>query len=426
MADTILTRLEQLSLSSKSDEKLKLKIYHSRLSISGDFFLCKNGYIAIKDFEGKKFTVLKRIQDLKKNLIVVCLKCVDPRVMSSLSGNEDLSHLKRDYCEHASVCVLLWPNIELNDDIESQDDMDFVEVLKTKKNYACLVVPGSENVSKPGVVVVTARTLKPRCDRCLGKTCLHLTIHKDKYDEDVEGIIISPVGLKDKNSVLTKKSNEKDSEVIGDNENNVDNVDNAGNVGADAIEDVIPIARIPFPPTEEMKENIWRNSLLNNPFPEKKLIPKYDPLYTCPCGFKQNPKDPFAMNWVANDPVHIHHIRYVPDGRTGRLIAYFRPMTHPENVDFPPPCNHRIDYDGKSDNLLRVSKTGRKGLAHFVSLELMFKYLIDFFENGTSLKGFLASNTMFNSIVYNRNIEFNWFVLDEAYEKFIFQLDLPA
>ena len=33
---------------------------------------------------------------------------------------------------------------------------------------------------------------------------------------------------------------------------------------------------------------------------------------------------------------------------------------------------------------------------------------------------------MFNSIVYNRNIEFNWFVLDEAYEKFIFQLDLPA
>jgi hypothetical protein len=114
--------------------------------------------------------------------------------MSSLSGNKDLSYLKEEYCEHASVCILVWQNAELEKEFDVDETKDFVEVLETKKNYACLVVPGDENVSKPGVVVVTARTLKPRCDKCLGKTCIHLTIHKTKYDEEVEGIVISPIG----------------------------------------------------------------------------------------------------------------------------------------------------------------------------------------------------------------------------------------
>ena len=51
--------------------------------------------------------------------------------------------------------------------------------------------------------------LKPRCDKCLGKTCCHLTVHKVKYNEqenvDTEmdpkyKLKISPAGLKDLNS----------------------------------------------------------------------------------------------------------------------------------------------------------------------------------------------------------------------------------
>ena len=72
MAETILTRLESLSLNTKDDLKTRLKIYHSRLLTSGEKFLCMNGYIVIKDYEGKKFTVLKRTRDLKNNLIVIC------------------------------------------------------------------------------------------------------------------------------------------------------------------------------------------------------------------------------------------------------------------------------------------------------------------------------------------------------------------
>ena len=94
MADNILTRLESLSLNDDVEKTAKLKVYHSRLCSSGDKFLCENGYIVIKDFENKKFVALKRFEDKKSYLIILCMNCTDPRVFESLSLNEDLSYLK--------------------------------------------------------------------------------------------------------------------------------------------------------------------------------------------------------------------------------------------------------------------------------------------------------------------------------------------
>ena len=96
------------------------------------------------------------------------------------------------------------------------------------------------------------------------------------------------------------------------------------------------------------------------------MLPDYDENLSCKCGNKVDPRNPFAMNWVANDPVILHHTRFVPDGRTTRLIAYYRPMLNPAGNHLPPPCVHKYHYNGSHDLLLRISRTGRSGVAHFV------------------------------------------------------------
>ena len=94
MPDNILTRLESLSLNDDVEKTGKLKVYHSKLCSSGDKFLCEKGYIVIKVFENKKLVALKRFEDKKSYLIILCMNCTDPRVVKSLSLNEDLSYLK--------------------------------------------------------------------------------------------------------------------------------------------------------------------------------------------------------------------------------------------------------------------------------------------------------------------------------------------
>ena len=423
VGSNILTRLESLSLSDDNEKTAKCQIYHTRLMFSGERFLCKFGYVVLKDFEGKRFLVLRRIKDKSENILTICLKCTDARVLSSVKENDDLTCLISDYCIHAIVTNLIWSS----DDLDPGDDLteeEFVEVLDVKKNYAALVVPSADSVTKPGVVVLTAKTLKPRCDKCEGKTCSHLTLHKIKYDVQEQDekeinpkdkIKVSPAGLKEMNAGKSKPSQPStDSDVqIEDEPSEISAKDS----------DVTPEFKIPFPLTSAMKNKLWQDSLRVNIFPEKKMVPKFDEVFRCKCGYGVDPRDPFAMNWVANDPVIIHHTRFVPDGRTTRLIAYYRPMLNPEGFHLPPPCIHKYNYDGSQDLLLRTSKTGRSGVAHFVSFELLFKYFFDLFENGTSQKGFLQSNTIFNSALFDRKLNFDWFVFEEAYGKFVFMLD---
>ena len=308
------------------------------------------------------------------------MNCTDPRVVKTLSLNEDLSYLKTKYCEHSQVFTLVFHHDDLKKGLGTCTEKEFVEVLNTRKNYGCLVIPGSENVTKPGVVVLTARTLKPRCDRCSGKTCIHLTIHRKKYDDDMDSIgnsalRISLLGLKEKNLKTDGKIVDDSVDRSGGVQQIVESNDN------DSIEEEEIVGfKIPFPLTPDMKKQFLQQSLSTCPFPAKKLIPKYNPSYQCKCGFSADPRCPFKMNWVANDPVYIHHTRFVPDGRTERLIAYYRPMVNPHGEHLPPPCNHQLHYEGHQDLLLRVTKTGRNhNIGHFVSYELLFKYLIDFF-----------------------------------------------
>ena len=73
----ILTRLESLSISDNNESDLaKYQVYHTRLMFSGEKFLCKYGYVVLKDFDGKKFLVLKRFKDKTGNILTICLKCV--------------------------------------------------------------------------------------------------------------------------------------------------------------------------------------------------------------------------------------------------------------------------------------------------------------------------------------------------------------
>ena len=48
----------------------------------------------------------------------------------------------------------------------------------TSKSYTALVVPSKQNISKPEVVLLISKILKPYFDIYSRKTCKHLTIYR--------------------------------------------------------------------------------------------------------------------------------------------------------------------------------------------------------------------------------------------------------
>ena len=139
-------------------------------------------------------------------------------------------------------------------------------------------------------------------------------------------------------------------------------------------------------------------------------------------------RDPFKMGWVASKSVHIHHTWMVPDGRTGTLMAFYRPMVQQDQpLGGSPPCKCKVFYVGDEDNLLRVSQTGRKDVAHFISYELLWTYFFLYFETGAGEKGVLRATHSFNYAIYNKKYpSVDWDTWKAGWKIFMHAIDLDS
>ena len=170
-------RLKNLNCSD--EEKKKLTDYSFSCFPDGKNFRLKRNRVMIMDNEGNnKYIILDMMPTADENKqIYICPKCshLDFGNLLTSSVNAD----KFSDCIHSKLCHLIWGNdIDLDVDILDDEEEDIVEVVTEKPRYMAVIHPSSNNPKGPGVVVLTSKTLKPKCIVCRGQdSCIHLRIH---------------------------------------------------------------------------------------------------------------------------------------------------------------------------------------------------------------------------------------------------------
>ena len=129
---------------------------------------------------------LQRKQDRQKNIIVFCTKCDDERIPLSDGQSDDVI---KNCFEHCTLSCDS-PFVDQESAGAGQLRRDFVEVLKTEKNFATLVVSGESKV-EPAEFILNKHSSKVRCKRCTAHYCEHLRIYQEIQKEDDTGTLKS-------------------------------------------------------------------------------------------------------------------------------------------------------------------------------------------------------------------------------------------
>jgi hypothetical protein len=144
--------------------------------------LIKNTTTKTKD---KKFIILDVFQEEKGTLYYCYPICTDRKIVDCLS--ESFSSELLVTCIHSDVCHILFGN-DVGVEIIENDAKSIIEMLANEPTYIVVVHPAPKLSKKAGLVVLTSRTLSPKCLTCSSRgknSCLHIKIHSGKFKKSL-------------------------------------------------------------------------------------------------------------------------------------------------------------------------------------------------------------------------------------------------
>ena len=129
----------QLDALNLGEERNVLFGYVWRTKQTQKFFVCKNNFVVIPDVESSKLVLCRKY--LKENeACYVCLQCTGLSVIENLGNVKNLIDMKKDYCNHAKLCTVLFAKQECNEIPEENE----VEISKDEKEFIALVHPAKD------------------------------------------------------------------------------------------------------------------------------------------------------------------------------------------------------------------------------------------------------------------------------------------
>ena len=164
MSDLV-TKLDNLS---PGEDRSKMFGYIWRTKQKKNYFACKNNYFVVPDVRGSALVLCRKVK--KNDEGYICLKCTDMTVFKNLGNIKNFEALKKEYCDHARLCTVLFDKVGVSPD--KTQDKNEVEVLKSSSEF--LVHPADISKKLPGVVVISRQATKPKCHTCQGKKCVHV------------------------------------------------------------------------------------------------------------------------------------------------------------------------------------------------------------------------------------------------------------
>ena len=177
----LLKRFENLTINSSDDGRNVLQDYVCKVKSEKKYFDCQNNFLVIPEQVGSKFVLCER-KYIEGQSYVVCYGCRNLVSHENIKNINNTLKIKESYCINSKICEILFQPSQKEKRLGG-----FTEILlDDKKLKISLVHPSEEHNKIPGIVIVNARTSKPKCHMCKGFKCLHLNILNMKK---VDGVI---------------------------------------------------------------------------------------------------------------------------------------------------------------------------------------------------------------------------------------------
>ena len=273
----------------------------------------------IEDDENhKKFIILNLVQTVDENKnVYICSKCSHLSFSSLLTNFVAAEDFRP--CLHSQLCCLIWGDNNLVRGNEDENNLDLVEVITEKPRYLAVVHPAKSLSKDPGIVMLSTKTLRPKCIVCRGNDCcVHLRIHSEQYKRKRENE--SESDSEDSDTIMSlrvdKLPHRKRVRVENDYLDPFQFEGPASNVFNISID--------LFQTDEAIKRN--RQILVDkNPFDKDILIAKYDPEELCPHGNRFDSRN--SILCMESTKIFIHH-NHTRDVDTSKMKLLYRPVLH--------------------------------------------------------------------------------------------------
>ena len=411
MNASITERLKKFSC--KTDE-LKSSIYG--IMKEGKFQQLRRNKVLIKNVTTTtkdKFIILDYFRDEKGALYYCCPICTDRKIVESLSENFISENLAK--CVHSDTCKILFGD-ELKVEKIDDDVKHLIEIISNGTNYMVAVHPDPRMNKKSGVVVLTTKTLTPKCLTCSSRgrnACLHIKIHTGKYQQNENDSTDSDDSTElESNEGVEKTLRMKPAQ---NNKSKKENIVNVFNIKINFIPNL----------EEEAKNKKIRDT--NRFFDDKIVIPKHlGPEDKCESHGRKFAKGRNIL-WKESTNVVVHHVKEVD---TKDIIMLYRPTTPDEETGET--CNCKKYFTGSDERLLRVTAAndfetiGRAKVVHLVSYEKLNQFLWQLLMGGEKLDAFLKAENYMKSIFFGaEKSSFHRNILSKAFEIFLHALQFP-
>ena len=401
------------NLVCPDSEKEMLRDYLFCCLAEGSYHKLKRNRVMVREQEKKnKFIILDLVPTSNEHRqCYICSKCSTIDISNLLTKMVPPDEFNS--CLHTKLSDLLWGGLgELEINVVDNEEEDLIEVITESPKYMAVVHPSVESNKGPGVVILTSKTLNPKCMVCPGQDCCyHLKVHMKQYKHGLTEDALE--------NGEHKRLKIDRIEPVKPQKKDVDDPDKADPFQHDGPNVNVFGVKIDF---IQPKDDISMNRKVareQNPFDGKILVEKYDVKRVCDHGNKYEEKE--SILFVESTNVKIHHTKEVTDFG---IKCLYRPTLQQL-------CICKDFYKGKEDKLIRVSpannnKSSRSNTLHFVSYEYYFNFLSQVVENGETLSGFIKSKKFMNEVLFGfeKSPEYKK-VLQKGFEIFCHALQFP-
>ena len=148
------------NFDGSEEEKNAMLGYITRAKISDRAFSSLGGYYVVPDEENKKLIITESIGEGEKKLFI-CHRCTDLTTLNN-AKNIDSEEMKRMACNHSKLSQLLFGDLKVQ--TKPDKEKNVIDVVKDGKETIAIVFPSQDQARRPGVIHLTSRTRRTRCD----------------------------------------------------------------------------------------------------------------------------------------------------------------------------------------------------------------------------------------------------------------------
>ena len=198
--------------------------YITRAKMTDKAFSSLRGYFVVPDEENKKLIITEAIGEGEEKFFI-CHRCTDLTTFNN-AKNINFDEMKLLGCNHSKLSQILFGDLEGQTKLDKEKNL--IDVVKDGTETIAIVFPSQDQARRPGVIHLTTRTKRPRCDistniviclfqsisrcvTCSGQKCLHVNIYVEEAKQRRE-----TDNVREKQKEKTQSKNRETTEVVGD------------------------------------------------------------------------------------------------------------------------------------------------------------------------------------------------------------------